>query len=716
MTGRKKTPLARLATGIPHLDATFQGGLPVGSVSIIAGPPGGGKTILAHQVLFANASERTPAVCFNTLSEPTAKTLRYLQQFNYFDPVKLDTCVHFVDLGVILRTKGLEKASGLIMDELRRTKPAVVVIDSFKVFDDLAKSPEELRKFGYEVAVNLMAWECTALLLGEYGPRDVQTNPILSVVDGLIQIEQREVAGEQQRFLRVVKMRGTDQSRDEHAFAITESGVELYSPRVTIRRDRDTPAPGALARAHSGIERLDELLGDGIPRGSSVLVAGSAGLGKTLLTLEVIYRGAKTYGERGIFFSFEEPESRLREGARLLGWDLDAVIASGLVEIVFVPQPEIMVERHLLMMQERIERSGARRVAVDSITTFLFKVKDPQVAREKVFQLASIVSNRGAIGLFAASIPHGASHLSRFGVEETVLDGVIVLEAREEGGDRVKTIEVLKLRNTAHRKGRHVFGIGAGGVSIEPCHAPLRLAGPASIDVSKRVRTGVPGLDELLGGGLFERSLTLVTGPSGSGLSALGKQLVLAGAGAREPGVIASFEESAEQVVATAEAMGLPLAAAVGAGLVEVVSVLRRDLRCGRFLAVVDDALRRTGARLAVFDGIVAISRAGLEFDASCALAAELALLLKRRGVTALVEDRPGFEVQALGLEALSDSALVLGLTAGADGEPARTIRVAKMRGGGHDGAEHPLHVGVGGLRVEARTTEAPGADRGTEP
>ena len=86
---------------------------------------------------------------------------------------------------MLLRSQGLEQVSALIMEQIKRVKPAIVVIDSFKVFDDLAKSREELRKFGYEIAVNLMAWEATAFLIGEYGPGDYENNPLFSIVDGL---------------------------------------------------------------------------------------------------------------------------------------------------------------------------------------------------------------------------------------------------------------------------------------------------------------------------------------------------------------------------------------------------------------------------------------------------------------------------------------------------------------------------------------------------
>jgi circadian clock protein KaiC len=289
----QRAAFGHLATGVRNLDALLRGGLPTGSVSVIGGSPGAGKTILAQQICFSNATPKRRALYFSTLSEPTAKTLRYLSAFSFFDPRKLESAVEFVDLGAILRSKGLGPSSDLVMKHVRRVKPAFVVIDSFKAFDDLARSQEELRKFGYELAVHLMAWETTVLLLGEFGPDEIATNPVFSIVDGLIILGQRERSNEQQRLVQIVKMRGTDHSRHEHPFVITANGIEVFAPRVTIRRDdRASDEP----RCRTGISKLDSLLGEGIPRGSSLLVGGVAGTGKTVLLLEFIYRGA--LGER----------------------------------------------------------------------------------------------------------------------------------------------------------------------------------------------------------------------------------------------------------------------------------------------------------------------------------------------------------------------------------------------------------------------------------
>lgn len=460
----------RVKTGVRNLDEILSGGIPSGSLVVLAGTPGAGKTILSQQIVFRNASPERKVLVFHTLSEPTAKTLRYLKQFSYFDSRRLEEeSLQFIDLGGIMRSQGLEQAAALLMEHVKRVNPAFVIMDSFKVFEDLARSKEELRKFSYEVAIQLMAWECTTFLLGEFNQSDIETNPLFSIADGLIRLTVREESGEQQRFLQVIKLRGTDHSRDEHPFSISSSGIEIYAPRVTIRRDPDADRyydHERPVRAKTGISGLDELLGEGIPYGSSLMVSGAAGTGKTLISLEFIYRAAKEHGDKGIFVSFEETEGRLKADARGMGWDLEGEIRRGNVELICIPQTDILVEKHLLLIHERIERLGATRIAIDSISLFLYKVRDERIAREKLFQLATLAQKAKAIGFFTTDIPYGSNRISRFGVEETTVDGVILLSAVEKGPDRERYLEVYKLRNTAHRSGSHRMAIGPGGITI----------------------------------------------------------------------------------------------------------------------------------------------------------------------------------------------------------------------------------------------------------
>lgn len=466
--------LSRISTGVRNLDEILNGGLPESSLTVFAGTPGSGKTILSQQIAFKNATPETKVIFFQTLSEPTAKTLKYLKQFDFFDQSKLDSgCIEFIDLGDILRVDGLERSIQMVLDHVKRFKPSILIIDSFKVFGELAKTREDLRKFSYEMAINLMAWECTSILLGEFDKREIETNPLFSIVDGIITLSHFAEAGEEKRFIQVLKMRGTDHSRDEHTFTINSLGVEVYAPRVTIRRipnsDKMIVGNGPM-RATIGIPSLDASLGEGIPWGSSVLVSGVAGTGKTILSLEFIYRGAKDFGEKGIFFTFEETPERLITTAYSMGWDLSEQIKKGNIEIVFVPQPEILVERDLDMMKEKIENMGAKRIAIDSISVFLHKVQSPQAVREKVYQIATLVQMAQAVGFFATDIFYGTNKISRFGVEETVVDGVLLLSSTENGYVRDRFFEVYKLRNTNHRNGRQRMVIARDGIKLEPLY------------------------------------------------------------------------------------------------------------------------------------------------------------------------------------------------------------------------------------------------------
>ena len=591
------------------------------------------------------------------------------------------------------------------MERLKKFKPAIVVIDSFKTFDDLAKSKEELRKFGYEVGVNLMAWEATAVLLGEYGAHEYVTNPLFSVIDGLVALSQRESSGEQQRFVQVIKMRGTEHSRDEHSFVITSNGIEVFAPRVTIHREPrgDEHAP----RCKTGIEKFDELLGDGIPRGSSLLVAGVAGTGKTVLLLEFIYRGALA-GEKGILFSFEETTERLVATARGMGWDLEREIERGMIELVFIPQPEIAVERHLLMMRERVAALGARRVAVDSISVFLHKVKDPQISREKVFQLASIVQNTGAVGFFATDIPYGSNQISRFGVEETVVDGVILLSSTEEGFERQRYIEVYKLRNTAHLKGRHSMIVGKGGIHVFPRYAEgeTKEAGPpAALTLAERLPSGIQGLDRLLGGGLLKRSATLLAGSPGIGKSTFGLQFILEGATRKEPGVIFTLEESPEQLAATADALEIPLRKWIEKRLVEVVYLSHQHVRAGQFLTVLSDKIQALKARRVLLDGVTHVVDENTPTNELQQLLYKLVARFKLLNVTSLLtaESKPlyfGDAITERGFSPVADNLLMLRYVVTGGGQLSPAIRIVKTRGSVHDRGTHGLSLDKGGIRI----------------
>jgi circadian clock protein KaiC len=696
--------IPRIPTGIPNLDAILHGGVPEGTVTAFTGPPGSGKTILCQQICWSYATPERPVLYFNTLAESTAKMLRYTSQFGFFDASRLHVDFHLVDLGVILRTEGLEAAAELMMREVERVGPAIVVVDSFKVFDDLAGSAEAMRRFGYQLVVNLMAWECTTFLLGEWAPDQYETNPVFSIIDGLVIVRQQEIAGEQQRLLRIMKMRGTDHNRDTHSFVITDDGIEIYAPRVTIqRRPAAEPSLAESPRTKTGITHLDDLLGDGIPAGSSLLVSGASGTGKTVLLLEFLYRGVLA-GERGVIFSFEETPERLRATARGMGWDFDAAVDRGDIEIVFIPQPDILVERDLSMIHDRIGGRDVQRVAVDSISVFLHKVKDPEAAREKVFQLATIVQAAGAVALFATDVPYGSGRISRFGVEETVVDGTILLTASERGLERRRYVEIYKLRNTAHLGGRHSMTIGEGGIRVFPRYTvepEPELTPPAG---RRRLTTGIPGLDAALGGGLPEGSTTLVSGSAGIGKSITGLHFAVAGAEAGETVLVFTLEETPSRLLEAADGLSLPLRAHVTGGRIQLVRLSHEQLWGPQVMSRIVDAARVHGARRVVLDGISLIEAGALAIADLRDVLIGLLARLRGLGVTSLLTtETPRLFGEELsteqGLSPVADNLVLMRYRRMGD-VLERTLTVLKVRGSAHDLTTHRFSIGDGGLRL----------------
>lgn len=708
-----KPPIPRIQTGVPNLDVIIGGGLPKYSITVISGPPGSGKTILAQQIAFHNASPTSRVLYFSTLSESAAKVLRYVTPFSFFAADKIDAGIQFVDLGSVLLAEGLQAAADLLMAHVKRVNPTLVVIDSFKAFDDFAESKEALRKFSYSLAVNLMAWETTLLLLGEYDDAEMRSNPLFSVIDGQILLYQRSPYDEELRMLRVVKMRGTGHSRDEHQFVITTNGIALFAPRITIQREARKAS--ALDRLKTGVSKLDDLLGAGIPRGSSLLVSGVAGTGKTIFLLDFIYRGAQA-GEKGILFSFEETTERLHAAAMAFGWDLDAYVASGMIEVHFIPQPEIMVEAGLVMMEQRVRALQAQRVAIDSISVFLHKIRDAQVAREKVFQLASIVQNAQAVGFFATDISYGSGAISRFGVEETVVDGVILLTSTEEGLARQRYVEIYKLRNTDHLKGRHSLVIGPRGAEVYPRYSQdVSPSMPPAAVESERMPIGSSRLDELLDGGLLRRSATLVSGSTGIGKTTLGLQFLNAGLALHEPALFISLEEGPEQILRTAEALGFPFEKATRTGLLELSYLSPEAVRSSQFVSILADKIKAQKTRRLVLDGADRLVNMRVPQDERQELFIVLISQFKLLGVTTLLtleaDDLYRSEMIAYrDFSTIADNLLVLRYEQAPGGlEP--YLMIVKTRGSLHDRGTYSFTVGHGGLRIGERALLSRGAD-----
>src|SRR5438105_1687610 len=182
-----KALITRLKTGVPGLDEILGGGLPEYSFNIIAGAPGCGKTTLAHQIVFANASPQCPALYFTVLGEPAIKMLRYQQQFRFFDQAKMDGAIRFVNLSNLVLEKDLGAVLEVIIKEVEAGSAKIVVVDSFRTVVRKAQATESemaLQGFVQRLALHLTSWQATTFLIGEYVEGELRDIPVFTLADG----------------------------------------------------------------------------------------------------------------------------------------------------------------------------------------------------------------------------------------------------------------------------------------------------------------------------------------------------------------------------------------------------------------------------------------------------------------------------------------------------------------------------------------------------
>jgi circadian clock protein KaiC len=252
-----------MSTGIAGLDLVLNGGLERGSVVVLAGAPGTGKTILAQQICFAKATAAHKAVYYTTVSEPHTKLVRHLEPFAFFDGRALGTAVEYIHLGSFLVPRNEDGLEPLVSEIVRKTledEPAIVVVDSSKMLRDFADE-RQLRSALYSLTSRVAHTDTVLLLVGEYTSQELASGLEFSLADCLIYLEYQPREPVDRRSLRVIKVRGSSQRPGRHTFQITSAGIGVF-PRIETLIPEAIEAIGG--RIATGIPGLDQLM-DGRP-------------------------------------------------------------------------------------------------------------------------------------------------------------------------------------------------------------------------------------------------------------------------------------------------------------------------------------------------------------------------------------------------------------------------------------------------------------------
>jgi circadian clock protein KaiC len=455
----------RLSSGHPRLDGLLGGGLPANAINVVIGLPGTGKTILAQQYVFANATPERPALYMSTVSEPLEKLIRYAQTLDFFTAEAVGSSVFYEDLGSIVNEQGLEGVSERIGELIRDRTPGIIVIDSFKALSAYTDA-SGFRRFLHDLAGRLSAFPANSFWIGEYDQDAMADAPEFAVADAVIALATTRLGDRETRTLRVLKLRGSAASSGAHAYRITSNGIDVFPRLADAVEAQDYALSGT--RISSGIAALDELLADGYWPGASTLCAGPSGSGKTLMGLHFVFNGARA-GDPGVVATLQENPVQLERIVGSFGWSLQ----EDAVELMYRSPVDVYIDEWVYDLLDTVERVGARRVLIDSLSDLQFAAPDATRFREYMYSLSQRLSRQGISLFMTSELPDlfHVTRLSEFGVSH-LSDNVVLLQYVRDSTAIRRALTVLKTRASHHHPEIREFTITADGIVLGEAFGP----------------------------------------------------------------------------------------------------------------------------------------------------------------------------------------------------------------------------------------------------
>ncbi len=480
---------ARIATGVPGLDEVLAGGLPRNRVYLVQGDPGAGKTTLGLQVLLEGTRQGERGL-YVTLSETHAELVSVSNSHGWsLDNIEVYEMSAAADGGALPDEENtlyvpaeveLGERMHALLAHVDRVQPVRVVIDSCSELRLLAQSALRFRRQLLRLKSELVRRGCTVVLLDN--PTNEPGNELLqSLVHGVIHMEQLSpLYGRERRRLRVTKLREVSFRGGYHDFTIKQRGLTVF-PRLVAA---DHHGPFDAEKVSSGVPQLDALLGGGAERGTSMLVVGPSGSGKSALATQYAAAAANR-GERAAVFTFDEGMHTFLARAKSLGLDLSGPIDSGLLRVQQVDPAELSPGEFVDHVRRFVEEDRGRLLVIDSLNGYLHAMPEEEYLVAQMHELLSYLRQSGVLTLLVLS-QHGFFGQMTAPVDISYLaDTTLMTRFFENAGRIRKAFSVVKKRAGRHDDTIHEFTMTPRGITVGPALTMLR-----------GVLTGVPVVDQ----------------------------------------------------------------------------------------------------------------------------------------------------------------------------------------------------------------------------
>ncbi|MGZ3461356.1 MAG: RAD55 family ATPase, partial [Archangium sp.] len=451
-------------TGVPGLDTILHGGFLRGGVYMLQGRPGAGKTILSHQVCFHHMAQGGRVIYATLLTESHARLIFNLEPLTFFDASRIPEQLFYLSAFSTLEEGGLKGLVEVLRREARARHATLLVVDGLVAAEEMAETKKDFKKFIHELQTHASLVGYTVLLLTSGGAEPVRAEH--TMVDGFLELTDNRLGRRSERELEVRKFRGSNYLRGGHPFQITDAGLVVYPRIEALLHEPSRQDPCKAARVSTGLAQLDEMLEGGLPCASTTLVLGPSGSGKTTFGLHFLDQA--TQDEPGLLFSFYETPPRLLLKARMVGLDLQKKYEKGILDIVWYPSTERILDalgnRLLAAVQER----GVKRLFVDGVDGFYKAAAHPDRISHFLTALTNELRVLGVTTLYTAEIPELFSpkvELPFSGVSH-IVENMMLLRFVELRSQLYRMVSVLKMRDSGYDSALREFRITDKGIEL----------------------------------------------------------------------------------------------------------------------------------------------------------------------------------------------------------------------------------------------------------
>nr|WP_216669090.1 ATPase domain-containing protein [Corallococcus exiguus] len=462
-----KSPTKRLVTNVPRLDFITKGGLIQGSSYAIIGPPGSGKTVLANQIAFQHVKNGGKALYVTLLSESHGRLLENLSQMTFFDPDVIPDRLQYLSGYRDLERDGLKGLLELLRKNAQAHGTTLLIIDGMDAAKEFAPSDQSFKRFLQDLQTFCSILGCTTLMLAPHHEGEI--HPENTAVDGIFELSLWLHGPRAVRELIAIKFRGGPSLLGRHEVEISNQGI-LIHPRTEVQFAHPAAAGREdRIRMPFGIPRLDEALRGGVLSGSTTLLLGAPGTGKTLLGLHFLLEGARA-GQPGVYFGFFETPPRLIEKAEGTGMgDLKKYVDEGLIEIQWQPPLEHNMDSLAERLLERIEERKVDRLRlfIDGVAGFRSAAVYPDRLGRFFSALTHQLRMMDVTTLYSDETPLFSPGVDMPQPEAaSTVENVILVRYVELRSQLYRLLSIMKMRESAYDSGIREFSISEQGIEV----------------------------------------------------------------------------------------------------------------------------------------------------------------------------------------------------------------------------------------------------------